>query len=273
MGRPRIMIDVRIFQSAKIVALANRQKLGWFWLLCEAKQQDTEGVFSSKAALVQGSGQFKDCIPNWMEVGLLHYGDGLCPKCLKAYGNVLATAVVVHDWHDYQEPSRWTKWRGAQQDRTDDAPPTAPNPAPVVAPVLQPPHARAGGSESVSLSKNVPEGVQGEPADPVVAYANLAGGYPSKKAMDWIDQLSATWGGDAVIRALGTAASRVTPGQVIGEAVNVLRAGERELSKREKEAEAAKVSARRLDDMKARRLEFFHFTGEWKAEWGEVPAA
>ncbi len=109
--------------------------------------------------------------------------------------------------------------------------------------------------------------------DPVVVYANLAGGYPSRKAMDWIDQLTESFGAEAVISAMGTASQRVKPGNVIGEAKNVLLAEARELSQREKEAEKAKITARRVDGMYARRLEWFEHTGKWDPAWGDPPVA
>lgn len=104
------MLDVRIFHNAKFGALSNRAKLGWVYLLCEAKQQDREGLFPSRAGFLLGAGPFRDCAGPWLEAGMVHYAEAICPKCSKVFGAVPSTAVVVHDWHEYQ-PSRTTLWR------------------------------------------------------------------------------------------------------------------------------------------------------------------
>ena len=107
--------------------------------------------------------------------------------------------------------------------------------------------------------------------DPVVVYANLAGGWPSPKAMDWLDDLTGQWGAEAVIRALAKAGG--PPNKVIGAAQDLLRAEARELSLKEKTVERERVTARRLDGMHSRRVEYFRNTGQWDDAWGERPAA
>lgn len=108
-------------------------------------------------------------------------------------------------------------------------------------------------------------------SDPVVIYANRVGGFPSPKAMNWLDQLTEQYGSGAVISAIGKAKGQ--PGGLIGEVQNILRAEARELSVKEKATEKAKVAERRVDGMLARRLEWFANTGQWPEEWGERPAA
>jgi hypothetical protein len=108
--------------------------------------------------------------------------------------------------------------------------------------------------------------------DPVVQYANLTGGFPSKKAADWIDDLTQTYGTDATIRALAVS-RRAGASGVIGRAQNALRADARDLSKKERDAEEAKVQSRRVDGMLARRVEWFRNGGKWAPEWGPEPEA
>ena len=107
-------------------------------------------------------------------------------------------------------------------------------------------------------------------ADPVVQYANLTGGFPSKRAADWIDELTQTYGTDATIRALAIARKGGATG-VIGRAQDTLRAEARDLSKKERDAEGQKVQARRVDGMLARRVEWFRNGGKWAPEWGPEP--
>lgn len=167
MARPRIMLDVRFFHSPKIAALANRQKLGFISLLCEAKQQDRQGVFANRPVLTLAAGGFKDCIPAWIEAGVIHYAPALCAKCEVAFPDVPLTAAVVHDWHDYQEePSRWTTWR-----RNKAAPLDATSDAPSVAPLTR--ATRASRSRSSSTST---EGGPGETP-----------GYPASEERDCLD--------------------------------------------------------------------------------------
>lgn len=110
-GRPRILLDVRFFHSAKIANLSTRSKLGWIWTLCEAKQQDREGVFGSIAVLRLAAGPYRDCVTGWLDAQLLHPAATLCDRCRKAFPDLKPESVVVHDWRDYQEPSRTQRWR------------------------------------------------------------------------------------------------------------------------------------------------------------------
>ena len=106
--------------------------------------------------------------------------------------------------------------------------------------------------------------------DPVVAYAELAGGYPSPKAMDWIDGLTEEYGHAAVIKALAQGRKGGSTG-IIGRARDILRAEARALSVSEKEVEKAQVHLHRLDGMHARRVEWFRNTGKWEDGWGPRP--
>lgn len=108
--------------------------------------------------------------------------------------------------------------------------------------------------------------------DPVVQYAALAGGFPSKKAADWIDDLTRTYGTDETIKALAAARKDGASG-IIGRAQGILRANARDLSKKEQAAEEKKVQARRVDGMLARRLEWHENTGKWDPTWGPEPGA
>lgn len=247
MGRPRIMLDVRIFHNAKFGALSNRAKLGWIYLLCEAKQQDREGVFPSRAGLLLGAGPFRDCTSAWLEVGLLHYVEAACAKCKASYGEVPTAGAVIHDWAEYQV-SRTTLWReenglgkaGKRAGNGGETPSETPGETEV-----KPLRARVTRSESVSSSSSdTEEGVQGE--DPADAYWSLTGRYPTDKPLAWIDDLSSKYGAAATVRALAKAhISDPKTATLLGRAQDLLRAEARALDRQEQEQERERLREKR----------------------------
>jgi len=253
MGRPRIMLDVRIFHNAKFGALSNRGKLGWIYLLCEAKQQDREGLFPSRPGLLLGAGPYRDRVSEWLEVGLLHYGEAACPRCLKVYGDVPPTAAVVHDWHDYQ-PSRTTLWReergvgkgGLRETMMNPPRNDGETPSETFGETeVKPLRARVTRSVSVSSSRSEKtEGVQGE--DPADAYWSLTGRYPTDRPLAWIDDLTSKYGADATVRALARAhIADPKTATLLGRAQDLLRAEARSLDRQEQEAEKARLREKR----------------------------
>jgi hypothetical protein len=160
------MIGVNTLRSRKLADLpSDRARVAWLDLLLEAKIQRPEGTFGSLNHLRLSAKHRRDCIPALLDAGLLHAAPAMCSKCRERFGDVGPNAIVVHDWHDYQEPSRWTQWRAgkgkpddgpsAPGSATPDAPPLAPSDAPNVHPL----RARAGASASVSESTSEPDGV------------------------------------------------------------------------------------------------------------------
>ena len=151
MPEPRIMIGVHTLRSTKLIELpSDRYRVAWLDLLIEAKLQQPEGVFASMVVVRFHAKHRRDCVPGLLDAGLLHAAPAMCARCRKAFGEVPAQAVVVHDWHDYQEPSRWTRWRNDKN--AAPAPLVAPTPAPPVATFVQPSLARASVSVSDSVS-------------------------------------------------------------------------------------------------------------------------
>ena len=105
-------------------------------------------------------------------------------------------------------------------------------------------------------------------SDPVVVYATLTNGWPSPKAVDWIDSLTGEYGAGQTCAALAEAAKEGRSG-VIGRAKVILGTKARALSQAEKKRESSRI----YDRMVARRLEEYRVTGIWHAEWGERPEA
>lgn len=182
-------------------------------------------------------------------------------------GDIVETpegAVYLDGWDEWQEGDltvrdRMTALRNRRRNRG-------------VTETVTPPSPTANGS---SVGVGIEDGAiaPSSAGDPVVSYANLTGGWPSKGATDWIDRLSERFGDLEVTKALAEAARTQKRGQIIGHAETLLETQGRELAKRERDREAEKIRERRLDGMMSRRLEWFHSTGQWPADWGQRPAA
>ena len=82
--------------------------------------------------------------------------------------------------------------------------------------------------------------------DPADIYWQLTGKYPGDKTLPWIDQLTTQYGAETVIRHLvGAHVADSAPSTLLGRAQDLLRAEARQLDKRERDAEAASLKAKR----------------------------
>lgn len=106
-------------------------------------------------------------------------------------------------------------------------------------------YARAGAASAFSYSSSK-EGVQGKPPDPADAYWSLTGRYPTDRPISWIDDLTAQFGAEAVIRALATAHGQDShTNTLIGRAQDILRSEARVLATKEQAAVRAQLAERR----------------------------
>jgi hypothetical protein len=82
--------------------------------------------------------------------------------------------------------------------------------------------------------------------DPADAYWQLTGRFPTEKTLTWVDDLSAKFGGEAVIRAIVKAytADRSTA-TLLGRAQDQLRSEARELDRKEREDEQRRLAEKR----------------------------
>ena len=82
--------------------------------------------------------------------------------------------------------------------------------------------------------------------DPADIYWSLTGRYPTDKVLKWIDDLTAQYGADPTIKAMADAhiADRST-NTLLGRAQDILRAGARQLDRKERAAEQARIAEQR----------------------------
>jgi hypothetical protein len=94
--------------------------------------------------------------------------------------------------------------------------------------------------------------------DPADAYWKLTGKFPTEKTLGWVDDLSSKFGAEAVIRSLVKAhtSDRATA-TLLGRTQDLLRAEARELDRKEREDEQARLREKRA---KPRVLE------EWRQD-------
>lgn len=82
--------------------------------------------------------------------------------------------------------------------------------------------------------------------DPAITYWRLTGRFPTDKALAWIDDLTGRFGALAVIKALATAfIADPSTSTLMGRAQDRLRAEARELDRKEREAEEARLREKR----------------------------
>lgn len=95
---------------------------------------------------------------------------------------------------------------------------------------------------SIPLNSSPLEGGAGGSGDPADIYWTLTGRYPSGRPLRWLDDLTATYSAEAVIRALGACALEDrSPATLLGRVRDVLLRDARRLDQAEREAEQARV--------------------------------
>jgi hypothetical protein len=129
MGSPRepwIKLRLGLRRSDKLSRLrSDSARLGYIYLLLEAKVQRRPGVFASPAHLAELLGRFASYIDAYIEVGLLHRAPALCPSCADRHEGAVAPELVVHDFaKDQRDPSnadRQDAFRNARRNATNNA--------------------------------------------------------------------------------------------------------------------------------------------------------
>jgi hypothetical protein len=304
MGRPRVLIDVGIFANGKFSKLpSNRHRLGWFWIVCEAKQQDREGAFASLAVAKLRAGPYRDCVGAYIDAGLLHDRERMCDRCRRRFGSIPSEAIVVHDWQDYQEKSRTTQWREAVGLSSGHASLNGGNEPGNTGETPGKPHAHArprAASVSESESGSPPPG---SPVDEATAREALAAlrtpdtaifglSEEETRLFAFLARFGASIRPDSGFgrRLLGVVERRGIDA-VLAEAGRMSRSGP--LSDRQwvfgleaalepapnakdvqtaAAEEARQVKARRArEETWRRRVEAYRYTGQWSPEWGEPP--
>lgn len=127
---PWIKLKVGTRRSGKLSTLpSDSARLGYIWLLLEAKVQRRLGVFDNRAHLLEVLGRFGRFLDAWIAAGLVHEAPGLCDDCKPRNAGVKRGQLVVHDYaKEQRDPSnadRQADYR-ANHRTDDDVPPEPP---------------------------------------------------------------------------------------------------------------------------------------------------
>lgn len=120
---PWVKLKIGFRRSDKVASLVDDSaRLGWVYVLLEAKVQRRMGVFASRAHLASLLGTYGECFDDWVAVGLLHVAPTLCAECLSRHGHdeLRAGDIVVHDYlleqRDPTNAERQAAWREKQRE-------------------------------------------------------------------------------------------------------------------------------------------------------------
>lgn len=124
---PWIKVKIGIRRSGKLAALpSDTARLGWLYVLVEAKVQRTLGTFDNRAHFSEVMGRFGRYLDQYVEVGLIHVAPALCPECGPRHSTARRGEVIVHDYlkeqRDPTNADRQAVWRANQKE--DEAGPT-----------------------------------------------------------------------------------------------------------------------------------------------------
>jgi 5-methylcytosine-specific restriction endonuclease McrA len=105
-NEPWVKVKIGARRSGKIAALpGDSARLGYFYLLLEAKVQRRMGVFDGRPHFAEVMGRFGRFLPDYICAGLVHEAPALCPACSDRF-EVADGCVVVHDFLREQRSGR-----------------------------------------------------------------------------------------------------------------------------------------------------------------------
>lgn len=119
---PWVKIKLGLRRSDKLAALpSDTARLGWHYVLLEAKVQRRLGVFVSRAHFIDVMGRFGRYLPEYLARGLAHEAPKLCDRCKSKYPDATAGEIVVHDYRiEQRDPTnadRQQEWRERNGER------------------------------------------------------------------------------------------------------------------------------------------------------------
>lgn len=113
---PWVKVKIGARRSGKIAGLpSDSARLGYFYVLLEAKVQRRMGVFDNRTHFVEVLGRFGRFLPAYLEAGLVHEAPSLCPECKRRHRAATRGQIVVHDYlREQRDPTnadRQAAWR------------------------------------------------------------------------------------------------------------------------------------------------------------------
>lgn len=120
---PWFKVKIGIRRSAKMAALqTDSARLGYVYLLAEAKVQRRMGVFENRAHFAEVLGRFGRFLPQYLDVGVIHEAPlTSCPDCARRHPDARQGDLVVHDYLREQRDPTAADRMEALRDRHGDA--------------------------------------------------------------------------------------------------------------------------------------------------------
>lgn len=206
-------------------AKADSAEVGW-WRIIAAAKRFGAWTFEDEDHLAHVAGRYAGFLGLYRESGLL---DGL----------------TIHNADEYQGPLSGAERVQKHRSRNE----------PTVTPAVTDVTPREDKSREDKSREEIPR-------DAADVYWQLTGKYPAGRALDWIDNLASTYGGEATIRALVKVhIANSSVNDLLSRTQDALRSEARKLDLKEREAEAARLAAKRAKP----RVE-----EQWRAEFREA---
>jgi hypothetical protein len=118
---PWFKVKIGVRRSGKLAALpTDGARLGYFYLLAEAKVQRRMGEFDNRAHFAEVLGRFGRWLPDYVAAGLVHEAPLACDDCRRHHPGVRAGAIVVHDYLREQRDATHADRQAAYRDRVRD---------------------------------------------------------------------------------------------------------------------------------------------------------
>lgn len=119
---PWVKVKIGARRSAKLAQLpSDSARLGYFYLLLEAKVQRDMGVFEGRAHFVDVMGRFGRYVPDYLRVEVLHEAPVKCAECRDRYGALRRGQLVVHDFlREQRDPTAADRMAGYRERWRDD---------------------------------------------------------------------------------------------------------------------------------------------------------
>lgn len=126
---PWIKLKIGIRRSGKMAGLpTDTARLGWIYVLVEAKVQRSLGVFDNKAHFVEVLGRFGKHFDAYRAAGLLHVAPDLCADCKARHRDAKKGQVVVHDYRrEQRDPTVADRVAAHRERHADDDEEPEPN--------------------------------------------------------------------------------------------------------------------------------------------------
>lgn len=122
---PWVKVKIGARRSGKLATLpSDTARLGYFYILLEAKVQRRMGVFDNRTHFAEVMGRFGRYLDAYIDAGLIHEAPSVCGDCRSAYAALQRGQIAVHDYvREQRDPThadRQADYRGRLRDVDSD---------------------------------------------------------------------------------------------------------------------------------------------------------